>query len=91
LIREAEKIIPGLYEGSEVIIIMSPDDFKERINVIRHSFGGTAPVLGEENPPHRLPIDGLWYIGAYSESGGGVTGVAVGARNVVKAIISELK
>jgi len=59
--------------------------------VIRHSFGGTAPVLGEQNPPHRLPIDGLWYIGAYSESGGGVMGVVAGARNVAKAIIRELK
>ena len=89
LIMEAEKIIPGLYETTEVREIMTPDDFKKRINVVRHSFGGTAPTMGEENPPHRTPIEGLWYIGAYSESGGGVTGVAVGARNVVKKIIEE--
>jgi phytoene dehydrogenase-like protein len=89
LIMEAEKIIPGLYEGSEVKIIMTPDDFKKRINVVRHSFGGTAPVMGEENPPHRTPIQGLWYIGAYSESGGGVAGVSAGARNVVKMILKE--
>jgi len=89
LIMEAEKIIPGLYEGSEIKIIMTPDDFKKRINVTRHSFGGTAPVLKEINPPHKTPIEGLWYIGAYSESGGGVMGTAVGARNVVKIILGK--
>ena len=89
LIMEAEKIIPGLYEGSETKIIMTPEDFKKRINVLRHSFGGTAPVLGKTNPPHKTPIEGLWYIGAYSESGGGVMGASVGARNVVKKIIKE--
>lgn len=87
LIMEAEKIIPGLFEGSETKVIMTPDDFKERINVLRHSFGGTAPVLGQNNPPHKTPIIGLWFIGAYSESGGGVTGAALGARNVAKQII----
>jgi len=89
LIMEAEKIIPGLYEGSETKKIMTPDDFKKQINVVRHSFGGTAPVLGQTNPPHKTPIEGLWYIGAYSESGGGVMGVAVGARNVVKMILEK--
>ncbi|MFW9901234.1 MAG: phytoene desaturase family protein, partial [Candidatus Thorarchaeota archaeon] len=89
LIMEAEKIIPGLYEGSETKIVMTPDDFKKRINVLRHSFGGTAPVLGQANPPHKTAIEGLWYIGAYSESGGGVMGVAVGARNVVKMILKK--
>ncbi|MFX1573428.1 MAG: phytoene desaturase family protein [Promethearchaeota archaeon] len=89
LIMEAEKIIPGLYEGAETKVIMTPDDFKKRINVIRHSFGGTAPVLGENNPPHKTPIEGLWYIGAYSESGGGVTGTAMGARDVVNRILKQ--
>ena len=89
LIMEAEKIIPGLYEGSDTRIIMTPDDFKKRINVLRHSFGGTAPVLGQTNPPHKTPIDGLWYIGAYSESGGGVMGTTVGARDVVKMILKK--
>jgi phytoene dehydrogenase-like protein len=70
---------------------MTPDDFKKRINVSRHSFGGTAPTMGEENPKHRTPIQGLWYMGAYSESNGGVMGAAVGARNVVKMILKNIK
>lgn len=89
LIMEAEKIIPGLYEGSEVKVIMTPDDFKKRINVVHHSFGGTAPVMGEQNPAHCTPIQGLWYIGAYSESGGGVAGASLGARNVAKKILKK--
>ncbi len=89
LIMEAERIIPGLYEGSETKKIMTPDDFKSRINVLRHSFGGTAPVLGQTNPLHKTPIRDLWYIGAYSESGGGVMGAALGARNVAKMILEK--
>ncbi len=91
LIMEAEKFIPGLYEGIDTKIIMTPDDFKERINVVKHSFGGTAPAIGNSNPPHKTPIEGLWYIGAYSESGGGVTGAAAGAKNVVLNMILKAK
>ncbi|MBD3254125.1 MAG: NAD(P)-binding protein [Candidatus Lokiarchaeota archaeon] len=89
LLIEAEKIIPKLRDHIQTKIIMTPDDFKERINVVRHSFGGTAPAMGQENPSHRTPIENLWYIGAYSESGGGVAGVAMGARNVSKMILGE--
>jgi len=89
LLMEAERIIPGLRERTQVKVIMTPDDFKSRINVVRHSFGGLAPIIGQNNPPHRTPIKNLWYIGAYSESGGGVTGVAVGARNAVQQILKE--
>ncbi len=49
LVMEAEKIIPDLYEGSETEVIMTPDDIKTRINVIRHSFVGPTPALGQTN------------------------------------------
>ena len=90
LLMEAEKIIPGLMDRIQVKKIMTPDDFKSRINVVRHSFGGIAPVIGQQNPPHKTSVKNLWYIGAYSESGGGVMGVAVGARNVANLILKEL-
>jgi len=91
LLIEAEKFIPGLRERSQVKIILTPDDFKARINVNRHSFGGTAPVIGQQNPPHRSPINGLWYIGAYSETGGGLTGAINGARKTIKMILKNKK
>ncbi|MHA1803368.1 MAG: phytoene desaturase family protein [Promethearchaeota archaeon] len=87
LIKEAEKFLPGLFESIETKIIMTPEDFKKRINVCTHSFGGTAPVMNMKNPAHQTPIKNLFYIGAYSESGGGVAGAAAGARNVVLKMI----
>jgi all-trans-retinol 13,14-reductase len=91
LLMEAEKVIPGLREHSQVRIIMTPDDFLKRINVIRHSFGGTAPKLGQKNPLHKTPIKNLWYIGAYSESGGGIMGVVDGTRSAIKNLLEETK
>ena len=91
LLVEAEKIIPGLREHTQVRVIMSPDDFLRRINVIRHSFGGTAPKLGQQNPSHKTPIKNLWYIGAYSESGGGIMGVIDGTRSAIKNLLEETK
>ncbi|MFX0009646.1 MAG: phytoene desaturase family protein [Candidatus Hermodarchaeota archaeon] len=89
LLIEAEKYIPGLRDHIQTQEILTPDDFRDRINVIRHSFGGLAPVLGQNNPPHKTPIKNLWYLGAYSESGGGVAGVPLGARNVVQQILGK--
>jgi phytoene dehydrogenase-like protein len=53
-----------------------------------HGFGGIAPIMGKQNPFHRTPVEGLWFIGAQSESGGGVAGVMVGARNASRRILS---
>lgn len=89
LLAEAQKIIPGLKDEALFKLIMTPEDFRNRIHVNKHSFGGTAPVLGQKNPPHRSPIKGLWYIGAYSENGGGFTGAVKGAWKTVKMILKE--
>ncbi len=89
LIQEAEKKIPGLFEGIETRKVMTPADFRKRINAKRHSFGGLAPIIGQSGPSHKTPIKNLWYIGAYSESGGGVAGTMWGTRNVVKKILEE--
>ncbi|MHA1111373.1 MAG: phytoene desaturase family protein [Promethearchaeota archaeon] len=89
LIMEAEKKIPGLYEGIETRMVMTPADFRKQINAKRHSFGGLAPIMGQSGPAHKTPIKNLWYIGAYSESGGGVAGTMWGTRNAVKKILEE--
>lgn len=89
LIQEAEKKIPGLYEGIETRMVMTPADFRKQINAKRHSFGGLAPIMGQSGPKHETPIKNLWYIGAYSESGGGVAGTMMGTRNVVKKILDD--
>lgn len=90
LIKEAEKKIPGLYEGIETRVVMTPADFRKRINTKRHSFGGLAPIMGQVGPSHKTPIQNLWYIGAYSESGGGISGTMWGTRTAVKQILKEI-
>jgi phytoene dehydrogenase-like protein len=89
LLAEAEKIMPGLRERSHVSFALTPDDFKARTHQQHHSFGGCAPVMGREGVTHRTPIDGLWFIGAQSESRGGVSNVMAGARKVAQTIIKE--
>ncbi len=89
LLIEAEKIIPNLRERTQVKVILTPDDFKTRVNVDRHSFGGLPPVIGQQGPPHRTRIHGFWFIGAQSESAGGVAGVVAGARKAVQMIFKE--
>ncbi len=90
LLIEAEKIIPGLRDHSKTKIIMTPLDFKSRIYVERHSFGGLAPIMNQQNPHHQTQIQDLWYIGAQSESGGGVAGVVAGTRKFIKKVLKDI-
>jgi len=87
LVQKAERYMPGLRAHTLHRIIMTPDDFKTITHLSHHAFGGIAPVMGKSNPSHKTPVKGLFFIGAQSESGGGVTGVMKGARTVVRSIL----
>lgn len=89
LLMEAEKYIPGLREHTQTRVIITPDDFKNRLNVVRHSFGGLAPKLDQENLPYKTPIENLYYIGQFSQSGAGVFGTAAGGREIAKEILNK--
>jgi phytoene dehydrogenase-like protein len=89
LLVEAEKVIPGLRQHSRVSFALTPQDFSARAHQRHHSFGGCAPVMGKDGVAHRTPVDGLWFIGAQSESRGGVLNVMTGARKVAQTIIKE--
>jgi phytoene desaturase len=78
LLAHAGRIIPGLKKAAGPRIIVTPDDFKKRIRVNHHSFGGAAPVMGRPGAPYRTPVDGLWFVGAQSRSGAGVNNVMHG-------------
>lgn len=85
LLHEAEQVIPGLREHAGVIVSMTPRDFSEwTYQGDHHSFGGVCPVMGKSGAPHKTPFDGLWFIGAQSESAGGVPGVMLGARKAYR-------
>jgi phytoene dehydrogenase-like protein len=90
LLDLAEKFLPGLREHTKIKIIITPEDFKKRTYLKHHAFGGTVPHLTIPAPPHRTPIEGLWFVGAQSETYGGVVGAITGADNVVKMILKDM-
>lgn len=91
LLIEAEKIIPGLRRHTKTRVIITPNDFKKRLNINRHSFGGIAPTITQSNLPYQTHVKNLWYIGQFSASGAGVFGTAAGGREVAELIIKASK
>jgi phytoene dehydrogenase-like protein len=86
LLDHAERVMPGLKEAGGPRIIVTPDDFKKRIRSNHHSFGGAAPVMGRPGAPYQTPVDGLWFVGAQSQSGAGVNNVMHGVWQAVTEI-----
>jgi len=39
--------------------------------------------------PHKTPIDGLWFVGAQSESGGGVNNVISSSYKVAGLVLAD--
>jgi phytoene dehydrogenase-like protein len=87
LVAEAERYIPGLREHTLTRLVLTPEDYRQRTHQKHHSFGGVPPVMGNHPPAHQTPIMGLWFIGAQSESAGGVLNVMLGASKVAKRIL----
>ena len=88
LVAVAEQYIPGLREHTRTSLILTPEDYRTRTHQKHHSFGGVPPVMGNKPPAHKTPIVGMWFIGAQSESTGGVLNVMVGAQKVAKRILN---
>jgi phytoene dehydrogenase-like protein len=88
LIAEAEAHIPGLRQHMLTSLILTPEDYRQRTAQKHHSFGGVPPVIGNKPPAHKTPIQNLWFIGAQSESTGGVLNVMTGAQKVAKRILA---
>ena len=87
LVAEAEAHIPGLRAHTLTRLILTPEDYRKRTHQKHHSFGGVPPVMGNKPPAHKTPIKNLWFIGAQSESTGGVLNVMTGAQKVAKRIL----
>lgn len=86
LVACAEKYLPGLREHTRVRVIVTPQDFRARVHASHHAFGGLAPIKNAARVPYQTPVKGLWFIGAQSESGGGVNTVISAAYTVAKKI-----
>jgi all-trans-retinol 13,14-reductase len=89
LVVEAEAHIPGLREHTLTRLILTPEDYRQRTHQKHHSFGGVPPMMTNKPPAHKTPIKNLWFIGAQSESTGGVLNVMTGAQKVARQIINE--
>lgn len=73
LIGLAEKYIPRLKEHITEKHIMTAADYRKLTHLERSSFGGLAPHIDKKPLPHITPIVNLIFIGAQSESKGGVS------------------
>jgi len=88
LLECAEARIPGLRKHIRVRHVLTPDDFRAITHTGSHAFGGIAPVMGAWRVPHKTPLRGLWFVGAQSESGGGVGAVIPSAYRTALRILN---
>jgi phytoene dehydrogenase-like protein len=90
LLKEAERIIPGLRKHAETIVSITPTDFGRLVHQTdHHSFGGYCPIQGKSGAPHRTPFRRLWFIGSQSEGGPGVWTQLISSRNTVRMMEKE--
>lgn len=88
LLGYVERHIPGLRAHVRTCAILTPDDFRAMTHTRHHAFGGIAPVLGAWRVPHQSPVRGLYFVGAQSESGGGVNAIIPAAYRTVQKILA---
>lgn len=88
LLEYAEVRLPGLRKHIKTAVVVTPDDFREITYLQHHAFGGIAPIMDAWRVPHQTPVKGLWFIGAQSESGGGVNAVIPAAYKTVKKALN---
>jgi len=81
LIALAERQLPGLSGHITAKKIMTAVDYRKYTHMDKSSFGGVVPIWNQKNPPHVTPVKGLYFVGAQSESAGGVGNVVYGAKN----------
>ena len=84
LLEYTEKYLPGLREHVATRVVVTPADFRRMTGVGHHAFGGIAPLMGAWKVAHQTPVEGLWFIGAQSESGGGMNAVIPSAYKVAR-------
>jgi phytoene dehydrogenase-like protein len=89
LIAFAEKQIPGLKSHILTRVILTPEDFKARLHVNHFAFGGLAPEIGMKGISFNTPIKNLYYVGAQSETGGGVNRLGIETANNIKKLIKS--
>ena len=94
LIRMAGKIAPGLREHAEVVEISTP------LTNMRYAGTMGGSIYGFNQPPrdnmvwrmrHRGPLEGLYFVGAWTQPGGGFEPAIMSGQMAGSAILSKLK
>jgi len=94
MIQLAEKIAPGLREYAEVVEVSTP--------VTNMRYAGTmgGSIYGFNQPPrdnivwrmgNRGPLDGLYFVGAWTQPGGGFEPAMMSGQMAGGAILSKIK
>lgn len=91
LIRLAEEYLPNLSKHIKEKVIMTPLEYRRLAHLKKSGFGGLVPRLKVKYPPHKTPIEGLYFVGQQSENAGGVGAVLMGAVDNFKNIEKDFK
>ena len=86
LLEHADRHIPGLSGHVVEQHIITPVELRALTHLKHHAFGGIAPVMNAWQVPHKTPIEGLWFIGQQSVSGGGINAVIPAAHRAAKQL-----
>ncbi len=94
MIDTAERIAPGLREYTEVIEVATP------ITNMRYAGAMGGSIYGFNQPPrdnvvwrmrHRGPLEGLHFVGAWTQPGGGFEPAIMSGQIAAGAIVSKIK
>lgn len=90
--RLEETLLPGLKDSVEVSRVMTPLDFRDRLNSVHGAAFGLEPLLTQSAwfRAHNKSeeVEGLYLVGAGTHPGAGVPGVLSSAR-VLDAIVPD--
>ena len=84
LIALAEEYLPHLGDHIVAKKIVTAEDYRRLTHMDKCSFGGLVPVWKQKNPSFITPVKNLVFIGAQSESAGGIAAVMKGAAHAYK-------
>ena len=73
LIKLADNYIPDIENHITEKLIVTADDYRKLTHLDHVSFGGLVPHIDKKKISHETPVKNLVFIGAQSESGGGVS------------------
>ena len=79
LLTLAEQYLPDLRAHITQMSIITPPYYRRIMHTDRCAFGGVVPISGLRNPPHKTPVEGLYFVGQQSSNMGGVSAVLEGS------------